>query len=504
MTQIISAPELQVRTTLGSLRGDGTEVRRFLGIPYATPPVGELRWRSPRPHEGWSGIREAMSFAPDSYQDADPRLRGEGLSEDCLYLNVWTPSRVDHEMYPVMVWIHGNGYTRGSGSHVTYDGESLAARGVVVVTINYRLGLPGFLAHPLLTRESDHSSSGNYGIQDQIAALKWVRENIASFGGDPSRITVFGQSAGATCTALILASDHARGLVQQAILHSPGSVRPMATLSQAEERGAAIGDNLVAMRKIPIAELHAMTGQLVPKARKLASPRGLGPIVDGWLVKHDDMGSLLAGAMPPIPMIVGTNANEGRLLTSRLSVRTPEALNSYLVESFGDGTDLPEAYWSANPEQVAASFENVMGDTQFNYGAWTLARGVRALGGTVFQYLFTPSQPVTGLKPTHDDELPYVFGTLDQGGLHADPGVRQGYCDRDRQVSTMMGDAWVRFAKTGNPSGEGLNWPAQCGPDSVLVLDHLPQISTLPRVENLRFLQRYFKHKDVPSRQSRN
>ncbi|WP_321845887.1 carboxylesterase/lipase family protein [Paraburkholderia bannensis] len=500
MSQTTSAPELQVRTILGSVRGGGTDVRRFLGIPYAAPPVGELRWRSPQPHAGWLGVREAMHFAPDSYQDADPRLRGDARSEDCLYLNIWAPARVASETLPVMVWIHGNGYTRGSGSHVTYDGESLAARGVVVVTINYRLGLPGFLAHPLLTRESNHNSSGNYGIQDQIAALKWVRENIASFGGDPSRITVFGQSAGATCSALILASDLARGLVQQAILQSPGSVRPMATLSQAEEKGGLIGNDLVAMRKIPIEELHSMTGLLVPKARKLASPRGMGPIVDGWVVRHDDMGSLLAGAMPPIPMIVGTNANEGRLLTNRLSVRTPEALDSYLVDSFGEGANLPEAYRSISPEQVTVAFENVMGDTQFNYGAWTIARGVRALGGTVFQYLFTPPQPISGLKPTHDDELPYAFGTLEQGGLHAEPGVDQGYSECDWQVSALMGDAWVRFAKTGNPGGEGLNWPAQRGTSSVLVLDHYPQVSTMPREEDLRFLQRYFKHQEVPSR----
>jgi carboxylesterase type B len=489
---------LTVATSEGLVRGTGSGVRVFRGIPYAAPPTGDLRWRAPRPREAWSGVRDTTEFAPDAVQIADPQLRGSGMSEDCLYLNVWTPARSDSERLPVMVWIHGNGYTRGSGSHATYDGRAFADNGVVLVTVNYRLGLPGFLAHAAFTAESPHGSSGNYGLLDQIAALGWVRRNIAAFGGDPGRVTVFGQSAGGTCTSLLMASDLAKGLIHQAILQSPGTMRPMATLSEAEVLGQRIGTDATAMRRIPVGELLEMTSLLVPRVRKLASPRGMGPIIDGWVVKGDDIQNYLSGAIRPIPLMVGTAVNEGRRLAEHFPIRIPADLDAYLDDSFGSGTILPISYRANSDAEVAPALERVVGDTQFTYGAWSVARQMRALGGKVHQYLFAQPRPDTKLAPTHDDELPFVFGTLQNGGIRVGPESREHFNEGDAKLSKVMTAAWASFAAGGNPNGGlavGLDWPASETGDSVFTFGPMPGLAKLPRVEDLEFLRAYFGHK---------
>lgn len=483
----------EVTLSCGRLRGMSGAVSKFFGLPYAKPPVGARRWQPPAAIEPWSGVLDARGFGPDSFQQHDPQLRGQGLSEDCLYLNIWTPAAESDAQLPVMVWIHGNGYTRGSGSHATYDGTALAKRGVLVVTVNYRLGLAGFLAHPQLTAESDQASSGNYGLLDQIAALHWVQENIAAFGGDPRQVTVFGQSAGATCTQLLMASPLARSLFSQAILHSPGSMRPMARLDEAERAGTRLGTSIAELRALPISALWPKASLLIPTVRSLASPRGMGPIVDGWVVQGDDMGNYREGRVSPMPLLVGTTANEGRRLTERMPMRTAAEVTAYQASSFGSLNQVPMHYRLSDEATALKKLDEVVGDTQFNYGAWSSAREMQRIGGQVYRYRF--AHPIRGAKlpPTHDDELPYVFGTLACGDLWQGPSSTNAISATDIQLSLAMGDAWVSFAKTGSPATDSLPaWPPTV--DSAMVFSSAPALEEACASAGLSSLQQYFGH----------
>ncbi|GAA5235299.1 carboxylesterase family protein [Verticiella sediminum] len=494
-------------TPRGALRGFREDVDVYRGIPYAMPPVGPLRWAPPRPHAGWAGIRDALAFGPDCVQTPHPHLRGCGMSEDCLYLNVWTGARSPEERRPVMVWIHGDGYTRGSGSHAIYDGQALARRGVVLVTLNYRLGLPGFLAHAGLSAESPHGSSGNYGLLDQIEALRWVRENIAAFGGDPDRVTVFGQSAGASCTHLLMACPLAAGLFSQAILHSPGAMRPMATLTEAEASGERIGSDIAAMRDLPAHKLLEMTSLLVPARRKLASPRGLGPIVDGWIVQGDDVDNYRRGRVRPMPLVTGIAANEGKRLSDRFAIRSVAQLEAYLADSFGSLDALPRNYRATQDEDVVPALERVIGDTQFSYGTWRVAQSMRELGAPVYQYVFARPNDGADHLPTHDDELPYVFGTLAQGGLRFVGDPARPPSPAARSLGEQMMAAWVRFAATGNPNGDDLpHWPRLGADGAVLYFDDRISLGAMPRVDDLLFIRDLHLESpgDMPSGRTRH
>lgn len=488
-----------VKIAAGKLRGVAGRVHRFVGIPYAPPPVGQLRWRPPGEVLPWAGVRDATAFGPDSFQEHDAHLRGSGLSEDCLYLNVWTPDPTPGAGLPVMVWIHGNGYTRGSGSHRIYDGSALAAHGVVVVTVNYRLGLAGFLAHPQLSMESEHGSSGNYGLLDQVAALLWVQENIEAFGGAPSRVTVFGQSAGATCAHLLMASPLAEGFFAQAILHSPGSMRPMAELHTAEQSGLKLGESIEALRELPISQLWPMAKLLVPAVRRLASPRGLGPIIDGWVVQGDDKSNYHCHRVRPMPLLVGTTANEGRRLTERMATRTASDVRSYLIGSFGVLENVPQAYLPADDTSAPAALDEVVGDTQFNYGAWSIGREMLRNGGPVFRYRFDHRIPGCDLPPTHDDELPYAFGTVEAGNLWRGPLSAGELSETDLWLSNTMMQAWAEFSKTGAPKSDGLPpWPIAIE-NSTMTLDSAPRVQPIPTSRGLLALQNYFDRRDSSS-----
>ncbi|MDB5999355.1 MAG: para-nitrobenzyl esterase PnbA, partial [Rhizobacter sp.] len=259
----------------------------YKGVPYAARPVGPLRWQAPQALAPWVGVRSALQFGPDCPQPPSEPSRATRHAEDCLYLNVWAPADAACGSLPVMVWLHGGSFVGGSGSDPRSDGASLAREGVVVVTLNYRVGLFGFLAHPALSAESTRGVSGNYGLLDQLCALRWVREHIARFGGDASRITLFGNSAGASSIALLMASPLAVGLFQRAILQSPGAARPLASLAQAESAGQALGDDLDALRAMASDELLALTAQAAP-LRSLRAPRLLRPIVDGVVIVEDE------------------------------------------------------------------------------------------------------------------------------------------------------------------------------------------------------------------------
>jgi para-nitrobenzyl esterase len=265
-----------VQTRFGAVAGDGWDILAFKGIPYAAPPVGELRWKPPAPPASWEGVRTTTKFGADCMQKPGSSTRASSISEDCLTLNIWAPANSAQNKLPVMVFVYGGSFINGSGSRPLYDGEALARKDVVLVTFNYRTGVFGFLAHRLLTQESSHNSSGNYGLMDIVAALNWVKENIAGFGGDPGRVTIFGESSGASAISLLLTSPLTEGLFERAILESPGAMRPISNLEVAEKAGEVIGNDLERMRSLSASEVLAMNDRMVPAVRSLTTPRGTG------------------------------------------------------------------------------------------------------------------------------------------------------------------------------------------------------------------------------------
>jgi carboxylesterase type B len=304
-----------VQTRFGAVAGDGSDILAFKGIPYAAPPVGPLRWKPPAPPASWEGVRAANTFGADCMRKPGGSTRASGISEDCLTLNIWAPANLAQNKLPVMVFVYGGSFINGSGSRPLYDGEALACKNVVLVTFNYRTGVFGFLAHRLLTQESSRNSSGNYGLMDIVAALKWVKENIAGFGGDPGRVTLFGESSGASAISLLLTSPLAKGLFERAILESPGAMRPISNLEVAEKAGDVIGNDLDRMRSLSASEVLALTDRMVPAVRGLTTPRALGPINDGWVLRGDERAAFASGRVLPVPLIVGGNSDEGRILS---------------------------------------------------------------------------------------------------------------------------------------------------------------------------------------------
>jgi para-nitrobenzyl esterase len=429
----------------------GETLAVFKGVPFAAPPVGDLRWRPPTRHQPGSGIRRADEFSASCAQNN--RLQGffrniaatfgaadkisataPTSSEDCLYLNVWTPNLSARQPpLPVMVWIHGGSNTNGEGSSPTYDGSALAKKGVVVVTINYRLGVFGFMAHPALTAESPSHSSGNYGLLDQIEALKWVRRNIGAFGGDSDRVTVFGESAGSTDIMHLMASPLAKGLFQRAIAESGAPMGAMSPLTQAQLGGVAVFNELAADSPDPLQVLRAASTQFVLAAgeRVMSSGQSMGPIVDGWVIPDLTARVFDAGKEQPVPLLVGTNALEMSVLSSRAAhdARSLEAV-----------TDL---YFTC-PTRIAA-------------------RAVSKTGAPVFLYQFTRVLPGgEKLGAFHSLEIQYVFG-------NPMPWLSREAVD-DRLSATMM-DYWVRFAATGDPNGAGApQWPRYGASDEYMEL----------------------------------
>ena len=440
----------------GSVRGStistsaGVAVNAYKGIPYAAAPIGPLRWRAPAPAPTWSGVRDTMAFGPDLPQAPNARLRGPSQNEDCLYLNVWAPASAATGSLPVMVWIHGGGFVGGSGSDLRSDGAAMAAQGVVVVSFNYRSGLFGFLAHPALSAESDHGVSGNYGLLDQIAALAWVRDNIAAFGGNPRRVTAFGVSAGSASISLLLTSAQASGLFHQAILHSPGACRPLATLQQAEQAGLALGQDIAALRQLGASELFQKTGLLAPKVRGLTTPRVLRPIRDGWLLKQDEREVFKAGQLHPMPLIVGSNADEGSLLTASWPIDTLDQYRDMVQTNFGKAaTEVFALYPAQGGQQARQRVGEIFADTQFNYGTRLLAQSMARLEPKTWRYLFKRRRPHQTDGPHHGEEVAHVFGNVSA----AAPGETADHDAIDEAVSASLMSAWVSFARSGNPNG---------------------------------------------------
>jgi len=449
---------------------DASGIRVFKGIPYAAPPVGELRWKAPHPVQAWNGLRVPDEWGPrclqsDRLGDLDPL--NKRMEEDCLYLNVWTPVKSASEMLPVMVWIHGGSNLNGAGSQPEYDGTHLARKGVVVVTINYRLDVFGFLAHPELTQESGTNSSGNYGLLDQIAALKWVQRNISRFGGDPSRVTVFGESAGAFNISLLMASPLTRGLFARAIGESGGALTPILAfgpkpLQIGEQEGVRFAQLLEAKS---VAELRAKPARdILQAAIKSPAIYGLG-VVDGYVVPEHPALIYAQGKQNDLPLLVGWNADEGTLFAAR--VNFPSDGPSYadrVRAQFKDQADNVLKLYppGATPQDDKVSFAALYGDEIIGYGGWAWAERDATTGKSpVYRYYFTrrpPGAPELSLNPLaapgvyHSAELYYVFDTL---------RVREWPWEQDdRRLADAMSSYWTNFAKTGDPNGPGLaKWP---------------------------------------------
>lgn len=454
----MQAPGTVVSTPSGLVEGaveDG--VRRWRGIPYAQPPVGPLRWQPPQPVLPWPGVRPALAFGPDFPQAPNAGSQAPGQSEDCLYLNVWSPAGAEPGTLPVMVWFHGGGFVAGSGADVRCDGRHLARRGVVVVSFNYRSGVFGFFAHPALSRESAQGHSGNYGLLDQLALLRWVQDHIAGFGGDPHRVTVFGVSAGSASIALLLGSPLAQGLFQRAILHSPGCGRPLATLAEAEAAGQAVDADLEALRALGADQVLALTPRLNPAVRGLTTPRVLRPILDGRVIVRDERDAFAAGQLHRMPLIVGTNADEGSWLTRGWPIRTVAEFQALIRSNFPGAEDGALALYGCDQDdQVRARVAEVFADTQFNAGARLLLRAMSRLGSPCWAYHFTRRRPGQADGPHHGDEFGYAFGNLSAGRT----GAAEAFDDHDTRLAGAMMDAWTTFAATGEPGPvSGRHWP---------------------------------------------
>jgi len=433
------------------------KVLTFKGIPYAAPPVGPLRWSAPQPALPWSGVRDATRFGADCMQTPYVISTGQKTSEDCLTVSIWTGAHHRSARRPVMVFIYGGGFIGGSAAYPLYDGAKLAAQGVVVVGFNYRVGIFGFLAHPQLSAQSLQKTSGNYGLLDQIAALKWVKANIAAFGGDPERVTVFGESAGAVSIALLMTSPLAKGLFAQAILQS-AVVLPLPDLTAAEQSGAAIGANIDSMRHLSAEQLLAHNGDFFPRS----SPDVLAaafpsPIVDGYLLPVQPRKVFQSGAVNAVPVIVGVNADEGRMFSDDASPVSAADYQSWLQEKFGA---LAPEILRVNPVSTASAAARaksaIIGDTLFVESTRLILRGNAHTQPRTFAYLFTQHVGDGPLPATHSEELPFVFASLEQPSFIKHPSPTPA----DRRLSSAMMRAWTRFATSGDPNGPGLpQWP---------------------------------------------
>jgi para-nitrobenzyl esterase len=473
----------QVRTDAGSVEGstsaDG-KVQIFKGIPYAAPPVGALRWKEPQPVPAWQGVRKTTEFGARCMQGNiydDMVFRDPAPSEDCLYLNVWTPKASPTAKLPVMVWIHGGGFQAGATSEPRQDGEHLAHKGVVVVSMNYRLGIFGFFSHPELTKESPHHASGNYGLLDQAAAVQWARKNIAAFGGDPEDITIFGESAGSSSVSGLMASPVSRGLIHRAIGESGaffGRTLPPKALSQSEQNGVKFAQSIGAGS---LEKLRAMTSQeTLDAASKDKNAFRFGPNVDGYFFPESPAEIYAKGNEAHIALLAGWNHDEGNYHTFfGADPATTESFVKKINQTFGDkAPDALKTFPAETDEQMKASADLLATANFIGYSTWKwIELQTKAGYAPVYRYEFDDAPPLVASAPGappqesrgayHSAEIEFVFGMLDSKKLPWRP--------EDYQLSEQMGSYWTNFAKTGNPNGAGLpQWPQYGAKDGYEVM----------------------------------
>lgn len=480
-----------VRTESGQVSGVGSDVVAYLGIPFAAPPVGALRWKPPQKPARWQGVRACTRFGDDPMQMPNIELRGPRISEDCLSLNVYAPAPGGGKL-PVMVWFYGGGFQLGSGSIPIYDGGPLARKGVVVVTVNYRVGIFGFMAHPALSAESPNKVSGNYGFLDQVAALKWVRENIAGFGGDPNNVTIFGESAGGCSVAALLCSPLSAGLFHKAVLQSPAIFRKLFTLKDAEAAAVkAVGNDLAALRAMSAEELLPKSFQIGAGPGPLTAAQPIRMIRDGWAFPEDEREALVSGRYAKVPMIVGGVEKEGTFFMGRMVPVTNLAEYQGFVKG-GMGKFADEGaklFPASNDQEALAAGADVLADSLFNYGVRGLARVNAKSQKQTFRYVFKRRRGDKATPPSHVEEVPYVFGTLKEHFFGVDVPTN----DKDRQLSEAMMGAWVRFAATGDPNGGGLAWPAyDPAKDNYIAFDAPVSQGAGWRTRELDFVERMF------------
>jgi para-nitrobenzyl esterase len=474
-----------VQTTGGPIRGKvvGEGIHAYLGVPYAAPPVGELRWRPPRPHRPWQDVRDATAFGPACPQPEISMMRGLGSQdEDCLSLNVWTAAADTAEGLPVMVWIHGGGYYLGRSAEPTYDGTELARAGVVLVSVNYRLGTLGFMAHPALTAESRDGASGMYGIMDQILALQWVRGNVSRFGGNPENITIFGESAGAGSVCCLMTSPLARGLFHRAITQSgrAGAAlrdrsKDLPGLESMESVGVAFAQRLgVADAPKVLAAMRSKSWQEILDAFELPSRRAGGGTkahlsVDGYVLTESPGVSFTEGEQMRVPFMAGTVGREGSLFVrGDRGVGSLDAWQRFVRMTFGPSLAerVLELYPAHDAESASAAYIDLVGD-YFVFGARDSVRQMAKVQPKTWLYQFSHVSPRgvrNGLGSYHGSELPYVFGNL---------AVAEASSAADAALSRAMIGYWVRFAASGDPNGgDAVHWVAYTEEkDNHLILD---------------------------------
>jgi len=464
IAQNTDAP-LLVKTQNGLLQGvtEANGVRSFKGVPFAQPPLGNLRWAPPSPPKNWDGIRQANKFGPQAMQRpiySDMMFRSDGKSEDCLYLNIWTPAKATKQKLPVLVYFYGGGFAAGDGSEYRYDGASMARKGIIAITVNYRLGVFGFMAHPELTKESPHHASGNYGLMDQHAALQWVQQNITAFGGDPKRVTIGGESAGSMSVSAQVASPLSKGLFAGAIAESGavlGNLSP-APLAVAEQNGVkfaamAGAANLDQLRKIP-----------ADKLLELSASMRFGTSIDGYFLPEAPVAIFAAGKQMHVPLLAGWNTSEGN---AKAVLGTEEATIAGYKSAVdriyaGQANDILKVYAPADDSEVARVATDLASDRFIAFATWKFTdMQSKTSGKPVYRYLYARKRPAKvdgqinyALGASHSSEIEYALGNLLTNKVYA-------WDADDYKISAIMQTYFANFIKNGNPNGSGLpQWPA--------------------------------------------
>lgn len=522
------AVTLQVKTQYGVLEGfeeDG--VKKFLGVPFAQAPVGELRWKAPQPVQAWEGVREAKQFGNDPMQldiFGDMQFRGPGRSEDCLYLNIWTTAATTADALPVLIYFNGGGLVAGSGSEPRYDGSAIAKEGVIGVTANYREGVFGFFAHPELTAASDYKGSGNYGFLDQVAAIKWVKENIAAFGGNPDKITIVGESAGSFSVSLLMCSPLSKNLIAGAMLSSGAEVLPYLPSSQADADAA--GAEL--LKKAGIASLADAMALNADSLQKILPPRGMANVVlDGYFMTESADAVFEKNEQAQVPLLAGWNSLEAHPMQA-LQGQAPTLVNykNALKEQFGDMTDeIFKAYGIETDEDVMSQKGfDLVSDLFTGFPTWKLCDYHAKSGLPVYRYHYMHPRPQQSEKmgdkvaalaggvrektaeekkaqqpqiapgAVHSADIEYAMGTLDTNEYY-------DWQDEDYAISKLFLTYYANFCKTGNPNGQGLpKWTAitkeNLDAAPVMKIDVESKEVASPERENAyRTLEKYYRSK---------